>query len=510
VPERIDQELPRYQFGPLERRGVLLGLQGGQLATLGGAGALALLALHAVSGPAGALLAGALVLSAIPAALLPVDGRPLEAWLPLLAGYGLRRLRGRRRFRSHPHLAGHLVTMRADGDVVEALPPEERPAHLRELRILEIDAGREAPVGVIKDVRQHTYVGVLRVRGRSFNLLDAAGQAAAVQGWATILAGYALASSPVSRLQWIERTLPDDGRRIARRFEERTAPDAPEAALRIYEEAMSEARQAGSRHECLLAVRIDARRAWRQVRQAGQGSLDRGACALLLRELASLGDQLEGAAIEVEDVLGPRAIAEVLRTAFEPETAPRLRLIHGETGDTGPHPRSAWPQETLEQLAHYRAGARSLHATYHVREWPRIEVGPGFLAGLLLDAASLRTVSMTLEPITAARAARELRRALAGDVSDDTLREKGGWLPSFRRQHEEENVLRAERELAEGHASYRFSGYVTVSAASVEELEAGCAEVEQAAGRSHLELERLVAQQEIAFTYTLPLCEGLA
>ena len=30
-----------------------------------------------------------------------------------------------------------------------------------------------------------------------------------------------------------------------------------------------------------------------------------------------------------------------------------------------------------------------------------------------------------------------------------------------------------------------------------------------AAGRSHLELERLVAQQELAFTYTLPLCEGL-
>jgi hypothetical protein len=510
VPERIEHEPLRYQFGPLERRGVLLGLQGGQLATLGGGGALALLALHAVSRPAGALLAAGLVLSAIPAALLPVDGRPLGAWLPLLAGYGLRRLRGRRRLRSQAHLAGHLVTVHAGIGVMEALPPEERPAHLRDLRILEIDAGREAPVGVIKDVRRHTYVGVLRVRGGSFNLLDPAGQAAAVQGWAAILAGYALASSPVSRLQWIERTLPDDSRQIARRFEERAAPDAPEAVLRIYGEAIAEARQANCRHECLLAIRVDARRAWRQVRQAGHGSLDRGACALLLRELASLGDQLDGAAIEVEEVLGPRAIAEVLRTAFVPEAAPRLRLIHGEAGDAGPHPRSAWPLETLEGLGHYRAGVRSLHATYHVREWPRIEVGPGFMASLLLDAASLRTVSLTLEPVAAARAARELRRALAGDVSDDSLRQRGGWLPSFRRQHEEENVLRAERELAEGQASYRFSGYVTVSAASVEELEASCAEVEQAAGRSHLELERLVAQQEIAFTYTLPLCEGLA
>ncbi len=502
MAERTGHEVPLYTFGPLERRGLLLGLRGGQLAVLGGGGALALLALH-VSG----LVAAGLVLSAMGAAFLPVDGRPLEAWLPLLAGYHLRRLRGRRRFRSRAHLLGHLVAVRAAGDVVETLPPEDRPAHFSDLRVLEADAGGDASVGVIKDVRRHTYVGVLRVRGRSFNLLDESGQAAAVQSWAAVLAGYALASSPVSRLQWIERTLPDDGNRLARHFGERAASDAPEATLRIYRQAIAEAGQAGSHHECLLAIRVDARRSWRQVRQAGQGSLDRGACALLLRELASLGDQLEGAGIEVEETLGARAIAEVVRTAFEPETAPRLRLVHG---GAGPHPRSAWPLETLEELVHYRAGPRSLHATYHVGEWPRIEVNPGFMAGLLLDATTLRTVSMTLEPVPAARAARELRRALASDVSDDTLRQKGGWLPSFRRRNEEENVLRAERELAEGHASYRFSGYVTVSAVGVEELEAACAEVEQAASRSHLELERLVGQQALAFTYTLPLCEGLA
>jgi hypothetical protein len=116
---------------------------------------------------------------------------------------------------------------------------------------------------------------------------------------------------------------------------------------------------------------------------------------------------------------------------------------------------------------------------------------------------------MTLEPVPARRAAQELRRALTSDASDEVLREKGGWLPSFRQQREAENVLRAERELADGHASYRFSGYVGVTAASADELEAACAEIEQAATRAQLELERLVAEQEIAFTYTLPLCEGL-
>ena len=116
---------------------------------------------------------------------------------------------------------------------------------------------------------------------------------------------------------------------------------------------------------------------------------------------------------------------------------------------------------------------------------------------------------MTLEPIPAAQAERELRRAQASDVSDDTLRQKGGWLTSFRQLREQENVQRAEQELADGHASYRFTAYVTVSASGVDELDAACAEVEQAASRAHLELERLLAQQELAFTYTLPLCEGL-
>jgi hypothetical protein len=508
MPER--SEPPGYRFGPLERRGLVLGLRQGQLVTLGGAATLAMLELHALPSGPGAAIALVILLGAVAAAFWPVAGRTPEAWLPLLLSYGLRRCAGRHRFVSRAHLLGHLVTVGEGGGVLEALPPEERPASLRGLRILEVEAGpEEAPVGVVKDARRHTYVGMLRVRGRSFSLLDQAGQARVVEAWASVLAGYAMESSPVTRLQWIERTLPDDGVAIAGHFEERAAAGAPEAALRVYSRAVDEGRRAGCRHECLLALRVDARRSWRQVRRAGQGSLDRGACALLLRELAAVGESLEAAGVATEAVLGPSALAEVIRSAYEPEARTRLRAVHGASAASGPHPRNAWPQATLERFSHLQAGERFLHAVYHVREWPRIEVGPAFLAPLLLDTRALRTVSMTLEPVPAARAARELRRAQTADASDDSLRERGGWLPSFRRAREQENVLRAERELADGHGAYRFTAYVTVAAGSPDELEAGCAEVEQAAGRSHLELERLLAQQELAFTYTLPLCEGL-
>jgi hypothetical protein len=508
MPASSDQ--PRYQFGPLERRGLILGLTTGQVATLGGAGLLSVVELRMLPAAAAAAVAVLILLSAVAATFWPVAGRPLQAWLPLLIAYALRRLRGGHRFVSEAHLRGHVVVVRENGSALEALPPEERPESMRGLSILEAQAGQEqAPVGVIKDPRRHTYVGVLRVRGRSFNLLDECGQAAAIQGWASILAGYALRSSPITRLQWIERTLPDDGQAIARHFRERAAADAPQAALRVYSQAIDEARDVGSQHECLLALRVDARRSWRQVRQAGGGNLDRGACALLLRELASLAESLEAIGVTSEAVLSPRALAEVIRSAYEPDVRPKLRVIHGAEAESGPHPRNAWPEATLERLSNFRAGKRAIHATYHVREWPRIEVGPGFLAPLMLDARAQRTISMTLEPIPAVQAERELRRAQASDASDDSLRQKGGWLTSFRQQREQDNVQRAEQELADGHASYRFTAYVTVSAADIDELEAACAEVEQAASRSHLELERLVAQQELAFAYTLPLCDGL-
>src|SRR5215472_10481837 len=348
MPAPSDQ---RYTFGPLERRGLILGLGTGQVATLGGAGLLSIIELRVLPPFAAAALAVLILLSAAAVTFWPVAGRPLQAWLPLLVAYGLRRLRGGHLFVSEGYLRGHLVVVRENGGAVEALPAEDRPESVRWLRILEAQAGQEqAPVGVIKDPRRHTYVGVLRVRGRSFNLLDEPGQAAAVRVWASILAGYALRSSPINRLQWIERTLPDDGQAVARHFRERAAADAPQAALRVYSQAITEAREVGSQHECLLAVRVDARRSWRQVRQAGGRDLDRGACALLLRDLASLAESLEAIGVTADAVLSPRALAEVIRSTYETEARPRLRVIHGADADSGPHPRNAWPQATAEHL----------------------------------------------------------------------------------------------------------------------------------------------------------------
>ena len=67
----------------------------------------------------------------------------------------------------------------------------------------------------------------------------------------------------------------------------------------------------------------------------------------------------------------------------------------------------------------------------------------------------------------------------------------------------------SDTELAEGHASFRYAGFVTVSAPSEEELVAACDSVQHAAGQSRLMLRRLYGDQASGYTCTLPLCRGL-
>ena len=148
-------------------------------------------------------------------------------------------------------------------------------------------------------------------------------------------------------------------------------------------------------------------------------------------------------------------------------------------------------------------------ATYWIAEWPRVEVGPDFLAPLLLGSVR-RTVSVVMEPVSPSRASRQVERARTADVADSELRRRGGFLATARRSREAELVKRRETELADGHASFRFSGYVTVTAPTHELLAEACVETEQAGGQARCELRRLFGDQERGFISTLPLCRGLA
>lgn len=57
---------------------------------------------------------------------------------------------------------------------------------------------------------------------------------------------------------------------------------APQAAARLHEQAVAEGRPITRQHEVLVALQLEASRAWRQIRAKGHGDQDRGACAVLI------------------------------------------------------------------------------------------------------------------------------------------------------------------------------------------------------------------------------------
>ena len=496
----------RYRFPPLERRGLIAGVSGTQLVVAGVGGLVAVAALRLLPGAAGALVAILDVGATAASACWNVAGRTPGGWVPVATTFFRRRA-------VQPALSDVARVGTTEAGAARAAPPAV-------LHGVSISAAPEVagspPMGVVRDVKAGTLAAMIAVRGRSFSLLDLTEKQRRLDAWGTVLAGLCRDGGPVHRLQWIERATPGERDGLHRYLEDSARPvgrSGGELTRESYAELISGAGPVGQAHVTLVVLAVHFRKAARAARTQGRGQA--AVCAVLRRELRLLQGQLRNADLVVDRVLTVGEVTATLRAAVDPSLLLAGREPLGPGGGVRPHgstqplePGSAWPLASDEGWASWRAEG-SWHATYWVAEWPRIEVGPDFLSPLLLATSGSRAATVVMAPVPPARAAREVQAARTADLADEQLRRKAGFLATARRQREAEGVIRRESELADGHAEYRFSGYVTVSAATRTDLDAACAEIEQAARQSNLELRRLYGQQAEAFTWTLPLARGL-
>jgi hypothetical protein len=470
-----------YRFAPLERRGVVLGFGPAQLGTVAAGAVGALLFVHRAPGAAG-LAAGVVVLGlSLALACWPLAGRPAVVWAPVA---------GRWVF----HTARRRSTWSPDGVLA---PPG--------VDLMDAPgAPGDDPLGVVRDRMTGSWSAVIAVSSGSFHLLDADAKERRLGAWGAVLAGAARAGSPIFRLQWVERTRGADGDALGEYLDNGARPDgrvpAPGtgrlAALDSYAELIGQAGARHQVHEVLLVVSVHPRRASRQVRTFGRGGA--AVCSLLRREVRLLQGQLRNAEVQPGRPLDLAQLAGAVRLAVQPSHRP-----HRRAGSAG-----AWPMGIDEHWAAVQVDDR-WHATYWIAEWPRIEVGADFLAPLLVVGGT-RAVSLTMAPVPPARALREVESARTAELADAELRRRAGFLSTIRHRREAEGSLQREQELVDGHGDYRFCGYVTASARSETDLDGVCAELEQAAQQSHLDLRRLYGQQREALTWTMPLGRGLS
>ena len=318
----------RYEFGAAtEDRSVVLGLRATQVAIMGVGLVTAVGAVRATGGTASGF-AGALVVVAFSAvaSLWPVAGRTLDQWAPLAIGWAARRILRRHRHISTLPLLGH----DAQGQTQNWPPPT-----LNGVRIfgVPIEGAGSREVGVLHDRWNGTYAAVLAVRGSSFQLADSPDRHRRLAAWGSVLAGLARVSSPIHRIQWIERTAPEDGDAMGQYLAASRRVPRDHPSLESYLELVDGAGPAAPAHEALLVVSLSATRARRVIRQAGGGPT--GAVQVLVREMQSLRRQLAAADLSVDGVLTPRLLASSVRAAFEPHSRAALARRAAASGTEG-------------------------------------------------------------------------------------------------------------------------------------------------------------------------------
>ncbi|MBF6554549.1 MAG: hypothetical protein IVW52_00065 [Acidimicrobiales bacterium] len=525
-PDRV-----RYRFPPLERRGVIAGWRGGQIASVAVSLVFAVLALRWHPSVGGIILALVSVAVGVALAFWPILGRTGEQWLPLAATWLWSTATGGRRQLAAGPRRGHEVTVDSQGHSPEVAHTGNGPGAGRQSRSRTVFGGLSLQamplgaepsaqaVGMVVDRPSRTATAVLALRGHSFALLGPRDQDSQIGAWARVLSAMAREGSEVHRLQWIESCLPDDGSAVRAHWARQAVLGPESRAGRSYQALVDESRPVTRRHQVLLAVSVNTGRSARSIRSSGGGMA--GAAAVLAREVLSLHQALEGADITVDGVLGPAALSRVIADTWAPmngtgggtgtpggAVGSRHDVPGALSGGDDTVPRWPWPMAVEPHWDAVHVDG-TWHATYWIAEWPRVDVTPDFL-GPMLFSPLRRSIVLTMEPVSPSRAARQVAQARTADLADSELRRRGGFLVTARHTREKESVEDRDDELADGHAQYRFSGYATVTADTRAELAAACAAVEQAAGQARIEVRLLYGEQDVAFTCSLPLGRGLS
>jgi hypothetical protein len=482
-----------YRLAPQDRTGIWLGLTAVQLAVaLGGiVGGIVLLnaGLRPVFGIAVMGLAVGL-------AVVPWNGRPLVEALPDIARAARTVVRPSRARWFAPLDATELTL----------------PGVLAATRILAVDrhvfgqATHREKAAVVHDRRTGISTATLRVEGRQFTLASADDQQRMLALWGDALAPFSRERSPIAWVRWSEWAAPAGIEAQQAWFADHAAVGPDDPARRSYEALLAEAGPVATRHEILLTVAVDGRRC---PARKGRNRTD-AAIETLGAEVRLFAGRLQGAGLTVSGPLSPRQLTRAVAVRVDPARIARLDATGRTLGEAaglagplamGPLAVDTRPKTWQADDTHHRA--------YWVSEWPRGDVGPEWLAQLMLFAGPVRTVSVFLQPVAPSSSRRAIERQAAKLDSDADQRSRTGFRVGAAHRRQREAVEEREAELVAGFAEQAYAGVVDVCGATPELLDEAAAEICQAAAACGIELRPLHWRHDQGVAAGLPLAYGI-
>jgi hypothetical protein len=370
--------------------------------------------------------------------------------------------------------------------------------------------GATAPgMAVVRDRRRHTLTAALSVIGREFPLAAAEDQDRMLAGWGAALSPFARPRSPVVQVAWQAWAGPAE-MTDHREFLATIAPTADAAdgggPLLDYLALVDQQAPATRTQRVLVTITIDQRR----VRRQGHSSRLGAGVEALAEELERFGQRLGAAGLVVDGVLDTGALTAAVRLRSDPSRAGQLSTLTRSLAAAARRGSLEWGPMTVEaDWSHVRVDG-SWHRTYRVAGWPQLAVPADWLGGLLGEPTTTRTVCVVMEPVPITQSARAAdREAMAREADADAKGRRGFRITALDRQRLS-RVEDRERELAEGHAEFRFTGLVDITAPDPGALEDATGAVEQAAAQSLIDLRPLDARHDHAWVACLPLGRNLA
>lgn len=497
-----------------ERVAWIFGLSGRRAAMLAGA------VLAAVIPVAGAEISAAAVYwpaAAVlgTAAFVRLGGRTADEWILTAVSWAAVRFRGQHRFAGGP-----FAPLTAPGTAApQEQIPLDLPGILAPLELLSVPAAGGRDIAVLRHRHDRTLTAVAEITSPGIGLADSARQEQRVAGWGSLLAGLCREGSLVTRVQVLQRLVPQDGAELVSWHHAHAVDGAPELARHVAGDLLGTRALVTTQRAEYLAVTVDCGRARGQIRASGGGTA--AEAAVLVRQLQAMAQAVSGADLEIIGWLGTRDLAEVIRTAFDPAAKLPLAVRRAAAAQAaaagmawtslppGTDPRSAGPVYAESRAGSYvHNGAASV--TYWVQEWPGGRAWCTALGPLLAGGEHRRSVAMIFEPLGPRQAERQvMQERTARNVAERMRRRTGQLVP----EHERMASARAQSQDAEraaGHGLVRFAGYVTVTVDDPDRLADACAAAEADAGQAGIALARMWFAQDSGFAMgALPAGLGL-
>ena len=479
------------------RQGVVMGMDGWQLACLTAAALIVLISVNRF-GPPGLLYGAPLYLPLGAFAFVTVHGYSAPRQLGLWAMKQARHAMGATQHRYRPertHLAGTL----------------NLPGIRASIQLWDIDG-----VACVYNPHDRSASVTAEVEVQGFLMKDVPERYDLAQQWSPALASFTQRPG-IKRAVLQERTLPTTIRAARDHYGSVASHrelDTDSPLARNYDEVLNRSERFAVSHRNYLTFTLDLIALSPQLKALGGG--EDAVKSLASLEARNLADALGAARITVRRWLNARDVAALTRVGFDPEFAANVQ--NRDEDHSGVDPVAIGPMYLEEPRG--KNGIvftdSGVHTTMWIHEWPRSDAAVGFVEPIVFarmpgtGEAITHILSIVLTPVSVKKAMRRIEDDKKVWRGNERLRAKRGVDGSAADAADWDALERQEEEIVAGHGEFRYGAYLTVTAPDEERLDQAIAGMRNALARAGMEPQILYCQQaEALMVNVLPLGLGM-